>query len=177
MRLLISAGRPFCLAVHACRWRWAEYRLGISYRIKVTVFGETELSDDLLIDGAGNIEVLSPIPTKDGKSRAEARSLVIQRLKTGFKEPIVTVHIRELRPIYCISSEPNPPSAENALTAVRPIQNGCWSRRRNVPKHTGCSGLLEGGSLFRVLRSLKCTITTRTRQRPRAILGIFCRAH
>ncbi len=88
----------------------SEYRLEIGDRIKVSVFGETELSDELLIDSAGNIEMpfIGTVPVI-GKTLAEARSLVIQRLQNSFlKEPVVTVRVSELKPIFVIGDVRRP---------------------------------------------------------------------
>ncbi len=81
-----------------------QYRLGIGDRINISVLGETELSGELLIDGAGNIEMplLGPVQVA-GKSLAEARSHLTQLLENDFlKDPLVSVRISELRPIFVL---------------------------------------------------------------------------
>lgn len=87
-----------------------DYRLRIGDKIKVIVFGEKELSDELLIDGAGNIQMplVGPLQLKD-KTLAEARESIVERLESGFmKDPLVTVRVSELRPIFVLGNVRTP---------------------------------------------------------------------
>lgn len=102
-----------------------EYRLGIGDRVKISVLGEAELSEELLIDGAGNIEMplLGSVQLL-GKTLAEARSHVTKLLENGFlKDPIVLVRIGELRPIFVIGDvrTPGQYSFKFGLTALNAI--------------------------------------------------------
>jgi polysaccharide biosynthesis/export protein len=80
------------------------YRLGPGDRITVTVFGQAELSGDILVDGAGNILLpfVGPIEVKD-LTTLECQNLVRDRLADGIlKQPSVSVRISELRPLYIL---------------------------------------------------------------------------
>src|SRR6202171_4568340 len=75
------------------------YKLGPGDRITVTVFGQAELSGDILVDGAGNILLpfIGPIEVKD-LTTLECQNLIRDRLADGIlQKPSVSVRISELR--------------------------------------------------------------------------------
>jgi polysaccharide export outer membrane protein len=76
----------------------------------VTVFGQPELSGDILVDGGGNIvlPLIGPIEVKD-LTTVECQSLVRDRLADGIlKQPSVSVRISEPRPIYILGDVRTP---------------------------------------------------------------------
>jgi polysaccharide export outer membrane protein len=80
------------------------YRLAPGDRITVTVFGQPELSGDVLIDGAGAIAIplTDPIEVKD-LTLLECQKRIGDRLADGIlQKPSVSVHIAELRPLYVL---------------------------------------------------------------------------
>jgi polysaccharide export outer membrane protein len=80
------------------------YKLGPGDRITVTVFGQPELSGDVLVDGAGNILLpfIGPIEVKD-LTPLECQNLVRDRLADGIlQQPSVSVRISEFRPLYIL---------------------------------------------------------------------------
>jgi polysaccharide export outer membrane protein len=80
------------------------YKLGPGDRITVTVFGQAELSGDILVDGAGNILLpfIGPIEVKD-LTPLECQNLVRDRLADGIlQKPSVSVRISEFRPLYIL---------------------------------------------------------------------------
>jgi polysaccharide biosynthesis/export protein len=80
------------------------YQLEPGDRITVTVFGQAELSGDILVDGAGNIllPLIGPIEVK-GLTTLECQKLVRDRLSDGIlQEPSVSVRISEPRPLYIL---------------------------------------------------------------------------
>ncbi len=80
------------------------YQLEPGDRITVTVFGQAELSGDILVDGAGNILLpfIGPIEVK-GLTTLECQKLVRDRLSDGIlQEPSVSVRISEPRPLYIL---------------------------------------------------------------------------
>lgn len=82
----------------------AGYRLAPGDRITVTIFGQPELSGDLMIDGAGNITVpfIEPLRVKD-LTVSECQTLIRDRLADGIlRNPAVAVRINELRPLYVL---------------------------------------------------------------------------
>ncbi|NOJ43321.1 polysaccharide biosynthesis/export family protein [Bradyrhizobium australiense] len=80
------------------------YKLEPGDRITVTVFGQAELSGDMLVDGAGNIllPLVGPIEVKD-LTTMECQNLVRDRLADGIlRRPSVSVRISEFRPLYIL---------------------------------------------------------------------------
>jgi polysaccharide biosynthesis/export protein len=88
------------------------YRVAPGDRIIVTVFGQTELSGDFLIDGNGDISVplVGQIAVAD-LTPSECEELIKTRLSDGFlNNPSVSVRVGDLRPIYVIGSVRTPGS-------------------------------------------------------------------
>jgi polysaccharide export outer membrane protein len=86
------------------------YQLEPGDRIAVTVFGQTELSGDLVIDAGGNINLpfIEPLSVK-GLTVLQAQKLIRDRLAEGFlREPSVSVRISELRPMYVLGDVRTP---------------------------------------------------------------------
>ena len=80
------------------------YRLAPGDRITVTVFGQPELSGDVLIDNAGAITIplSDPIEVKD-LTLLECQKRIGERLADGIlRKPSVSVRIAELRPLYVL---------------------------------------------------------------------------
>jgi polysaccharide biosynthesis/export protein len=81
------------------------YRLAPGDRIAVTVFGQPELSGDVLIDDAGTITLplSGPIDVKD-LTVSECQKRIDDRLLADglLKTPSVGVRIAELRPLYVL---------------------------------------------------------------------------
>jgi polysaccharide biosynthesis/export protein len=80
------------------------YRLAPGDRITVTVFGQPELSGDVLIDDAGAIAIplIDPIEVKD-LTLLECQKRIGDRLADGIlRKPSVSVRIAELRPLYVL---------------------------------------------------------------------------
>src|SRR5260370_36545100 len=68
------------------------------------VFGQADLSGDILVDGAGNILLpfIGPIEVK-GLSVHECQELIHDQLANGIlKQPSVSVRLNELRPLYVL---------------------------------------------------------------------------
>jgi polysaccharide export outer membrane protein len=80
------------------------YRLAPGDRITVTVFGQPELSGDVLVDDAGTITIplSDPIEVKD-LTPLECQKRIGERLANGIlRKPSVSVRIAELRPLYVL---------------------------------------------------------------------------
>jgi polysaccharide export outer membrane protein len=80
------------------------YRLAPGDRITVTVFGQPELSGDVLIDDAGviTIPLIDPIEVKD-LTLLEIQKRIGDRLADGIlRKPSVSVRLTELRPLYVL---------------------------------------------------------------------------
>ena len=77
------------------------YKLGPGDRITVTVFGQAELSGDILVDGTGNIvlPLIGPIEVKD-LTTVECQNLVRDRLADGvLQQPSVSVRMDVVLPL------------------------------------------------------------------------------
>lgn len=78
------------------------YRLGVGDKVKVTVFGESELSGPLEIGASGKLAMplVGEIPAK-GQTIADLKLAVETRLKSGYlKDPKVSVEVMAYRPFY-----------------------------------------------------------------------------
>jgi len=80
------------------------YALAAGDRITVTIGGQPELSGEMTIDGSGNIvlPLIGPIRVED-LTVLSCQQLIHDRIADGFlKQPIVSVRISELRPLYVL---------------------------------------------------------------------------
>jgi protein involved in polysaccharide export with SLBB domain len=86
------------------------YRLGSGDEIKVTVYGETDLSGTYVVDGEGRISMSLIGPVEIGKlTMSEASERLQDRLKDGWlRDPKVTAELVKGRPYY-ILGEVNKP--------------------------------------------------------------------
>lgn len=80
------------------------YRLAPGDRIAVTVFGQQDLSGEVLVDGAGTITIpLIDVIEVKGLTLAECQRSISERLADGILlKPSVSVRIAELRPLYVL---------------------------------------------------------------------------
>ena len=111
------------------------YRLAPGDRITVMVFGQAELSGDILIDGAGNILLpfIGPIEVK-GLTVHECQELIHDQLANGIlKQPSVSVRLNELRPLYVLG--------DVRVSGVYPFRYG--STVKSVVAAAGGFGLAE----------------------------------
>jgi polysaccharide export outer membrane protein len=88
----------------------ATYRLGSGDQVKITVFGETELSGPFVVDGQGAISMSLIGPVKVGELTLEQASKLIQsRYKDGWlKDPQVTAELVKGRPYYILGEVNRP---------------------------------------------------------------------
>lgn len=78
------------------------YRLGVGDKLKITVFGEQDLSGTYDVNATGNVSLplIGDIVAK-GRPIADFRTAVSKRLGDGYiKNPKVTVEVLAYRPIY-----------------------------------------------------------------------------
>ena len=78
------------------------YRLGVGDRLKVSVFGEQDLSGAFDVNATGNVPLplIGDVPAK-GRAIADFRDAVARKLAEGYlKSPKVTVEVLNYRPIY-----------------------------------------------------------------------------
>lgn len=78
------------------------YQLGIGDKLKVTVFGEKDLSGEFEINGQGNISMplVGEIAAK-GATLSQFRSRIRKKLENGYlTKPRVAIEVLNYRPIY-----------------------------------------------------------------------------
>jgi protein involved in polysaccharide export with SLBB domain len=78
------------------------YRIGVGDKLKLSVFGEENLSGPIEVNALGNVSLplAGDIPAQ-GLTLAQLREGIIRRLSDGFlKNPRVTLEIASFRPIY-----------------------------------------------------------------------------
>jgi protein involved in polysaccharide export with SLBB domain len=78
------------------------YRLGIGDKLKVTVFGEQDLSGQFEINALGNVPMplIGEVPAR-GRPANDVRDQIARRLAEGYiKNPKVSVEVVSYRPIY-----------------------------------------------------------------------------
>lgn len=78
------------------------YRLGIGDKLKVTVFGEENLSGQFEVNAVGQVSLplIGEAPAK-GLAIHEFRDQIARRLSDGYlKNPKVTVEMQNYRPIF-----------------------------------------------------------------------------
>lgn len=78
------------------------YRLGVGDKLKVSVFGEPDLSGSFEVNGTGTVPLplIGEIVAK-GRPIADFRQAVAARLQEGYlKNPKVSVEVVNYRPIY-----------------------------------------------------------------------------
>jgi polysaccharide biosynthesis/export protein len=114
------------------------YRLAPGDRIAVMVFGQAELSGDILVDGAGNILLpfIGPIEVK-GLTVDECQERIHDQLANGIlKQPSVSVRLSELRPLYVLG--------DVRVPGVYPFRYG--STIKSVVAAAGGFGLVVQGA-------------------------------
>lgn len=102
-----------------------EYRLGASDKLRVTVFGEEDLSGEFEVDGSGMISMPLIGTVRAGNlTLRQLEDQIIVKLKDGYlRDPKVSIDVLNYRPFY-ILGEVNSPgsypyrSGLNILNAV-----------------------------------------------------------
>jgi polysaccharide export outer membrane protein len=79
----------------------AEYRLGSGDKIKLTVYGEDDLSGDFQIGGNGSLSLpLVGQVQAGGRTIPEFEVLLTRQLQTYFRHPRVNIQVLNYRPFY-----------------------------------------------------------------------------
>lgn len=88
------------------------YQLGSGDQIKVTVYGEDDLSGEFLLDGTGTIAMplIGPV-TIAGQDVQQSEALIVEKLSDGFLvNPRVSIEVLNYRPFYIIGEVKEPGS-------------------------------------------------------------------
>lgn len=88
------------------------FRLGAGDRIRVTVFGQEDLSGEFEVDGTGRVSLplIRSVQAK-GLTLAELEQAITERLQPDFlKDPRVSIDVLNYRPFYIIGEVKEPGS-------------------------------------------------------------------
>lgn len=102
-----------------------DYRLGAGDQLRVTVFGEPELSGDFEVSGAGEVSMplIGTIPV-EGKSVREFQDDLERRLANGYlNNPRVSAEVTNYRPYYILGevNQPGEYPYSNGLTVMNAV--------------------------------------------------------
>jgi protein involved in polysaccharide export with SLBB domain len=87
-----------------------DYRLASNDKLKITVFGEDDLSGDFVVDASGNISMplIGEVPAAGLSLRALQRSIEV-KLRAGYLvDPRVSAEMLNFRPFYVLGEVKNP---------------------------------------------------------------------
>jgi protein involved in polysaccharide export with SLBB domain len=80
------------------------YRVGADDKLRVTIFGEPDLSGEFSVDGAGNLSLplVGQVPVR-GLTVSEVENRLVERYRHGFlNEPRVAIDVLTYRPFYVL---------------------------------------------------------------------------
>lgn len=102
-----------------------EYRLGAGDKLRITVFGERDLSGNFEVDGLGYISMplIGEVPAGNTTLRAVEQAIA-EKLRLGIlKEPKVSIEVLNYRPFYILGEVRNPGSYPfvNGITVLKAI--------------------------------------------------------
>ena len=127
LRLLVILGVLFIPVHHEVVAQTGQpiYTLGAGDRLKVTVFGESDLSGEFEVDGSGNVSLPLIGEVKAGEtSPRDLEQIIVGKLKEGvLKEPQVTVEVLNYRPFYILGEVRTPGSYAfvNGITILKAV--------------------------------------------------------
>lgn len=103
--------------------KFDEYVLGPEDRLKITVFGETELSGDYRVGSDGTIAFpLVGDVVVEGLTLRQAEESIKEKLRQGYlKKPSVSIEVSESRPFY-ILGEVRRPGSYNYIAGMSVLQ-------------------------------------------------------
>lgn len=103
----------------------AQYRLGAGDEVKITVFGEPDMSGQFRIDGGGNIGLpLVGNIQAGGRSLRDLEMAIAERLKQGYLvNPQVNAEVMNYRPFYILGEVKKPGSYPyvEGMTAINAV--------------------------------------------------------
>lgn len=101
------------------------YRLGAGDRVRVTVFGQEDLSGEFELDGAGRLSLpLIQRVQAAGLTLNELEDVIANKLKPDFlKNPRVSVEVLNYRPFYILGEVKKPGSYPyvNGMTVINAV--------------------------------------------------------
>ena len=102
-----------------------EYRLGSADKVRITVFGEEDLTGEFLVSGAGRISMplIGEVPAL-GLTTAELQAAIAAKLEDGYmKMPKVSAEVLNYRPFYILGEvkKPGEYPYTNRLTVLKAV--------------------------------------------------------
>ncbi len=102
-----------------------EYRLGAADKVRITVFGEQDLTGEFLVSGAGRISMplIGEVPAV-GLTVAELQTAIEAKLADGYmKMPRVSAEVLNYRPFYILGEvkKPGEYPYTNKLTVLKAV--------------------------------------------------------
>lgn len=117
-----------CLSSAAWAADVASYVLGPNDKVKITVFGESDLSGEFEISGSGQLALpLVGEVSLGGKTVSEAVSTISDRLRQGYlRDPNVSVEVLSYRPFFILGEVNQPGSYPyvNGMTVINAVAIG-----------------------------------------------------
>ncbi len=118
----------------------AQYRLSPGDKVKLTVFGEENISGEYVVDGRGFVSIpLMGQINLDGKTISEAEMAIRNTLASGYlREPRVNIEVSDFRQFY-IMGEVNEPggypytTGMNVINAVALAGGYTYRAKENKP--------------------------------------------
>jgi polysaccharide export outer membrane protein len=114
-----------------------EYRLGPGDRLRIAVFGETDLTGEFVVNSLGEISYpLIGSVAAQGKTIPEFSESLAARLRDGFvRNPLITVEVLNYRPYYILGEVSTPGTYPyiGGLTVVNAVATaGGFTYRANT---------------------------------------------
>lgn len=112
----------------------AEYRIGPGDKLNITVFGQSDLSGPVVVDGSGRISFpLLGLIEVNGKTVAELQAEITDRLDRDFLvDPKVSIEIANHRPFFILGQVNKPgsyPYIEGMTVRMAVALAGGFTRR------------------------------------------------
>jgi len=103
----------------------AEYKLGSGDQVRITVFGQQDLSGEFQVDGSGSVALplIGNVPA-GGATVRELQERISARLRPDYlKNPRVNIEVLNYRPFYIIGEVHKPGSYPfvNGMTVVNAV--------------------------------------------------------
>ena len=103
----------------------ADYVLGAGDKVRITVFGETDLTGEYEIDGSGVVAfpLVGEVPASGGTARHLEKALA-DKLRDGYlKNPTISIEVLTYRPFFIMGEVKRPGSYpyRNGLTALSAV--------------------------------------------------------
>lgn len=127
-----TASQPTAMAERTV----GEYRLGAADQLRVTVFGEPELSGEYVLDGTGTVSLplVGEVPALNLTVREFQRAVEARYADGYLREPRINAEVLNYRPFYILGEvrQPGEYPYSNGLTVLNAVATaGGFTYRAN----------------------------------------------